>query len=112
MNKNELLTFLVEAGVEVRAGKVNKKDALNALAGLPEDVDQALGKAFQDASYSDSDIYDVAADIDMEDMDHEELGQYSRSELIEVITGWVERGIERGDWTLKGWIADVIEPKN
>lgn len=71
-------------------------------------VVQAIDKAFSNKNYSDSDIYDVASDITMEDP-VDGLNQASRSDLIDVIADWVFDGIKSKQWTLDGWIKDVIE---
>ena len=52
-------------------------------------------------------LFDIAHDIDIEERKHN-LNDYSRSELMDVIVDWVMDGVKIGNWTVDGWIADVL----
>ncbi len=58
---------------------------------------------------NNSELFDIASDIDIEDKAHN-LNDYDRSDLIGVITDHATNGFKNGWWTIEGWIQDVITP--
>lgn len=84
-----------------------------------DNTDQLVNRHFTEKVWPNSRLASLVEDLllteggefngDPEDFERTNVNDLDRSDMLSIVTEWVDAGIKRGDWTFKKWLSDTKE---